>query len=329
MPLGQGLFGGATPYPVSPQMQPGLMQDAWRQFGVQLLANAQNPNVGQGLAAALASGRQAYAGGAQEAYQVGRQEKQDKQYQQFRDAQIQAAEALAEQRRQDAETARRQAEEDAETRARTGEEIRQILEGMTPDERAAFQRARLLGEQGLPAALVTELSGLPEEQAPANWRAVPGVPGMVFNPADPTQTMRVATPPAKAAEPEEPGGLSETTRRQFAMAEYKAALEQHEALWEATKQSPAYRDLAGTTTMAPPPPPELDPFLAKYGLSPAGAEAPTEAGPDQQVAQVLSSLPPELASRPGLAEQVAKDLAGGATPEQILEQIQAVLAGGQ
>lgn len=71
-----GLFGGQSPYPVSPQMRQGLLGDAGRSAGIALLANAMNPNIGQGLAAALAAGRQTYQGGAQEAYQVGRQEEQ-------------------------------------------------------------------------------------------------------------------------------------------------------------------------------------------------------------------------------------------------------------
>lgn len=76
MPIGQGLFGG-TPYPVSPAAQPGLMQDAWRQFGLSgLMSLARGEPVGGGLAQALAAGRQAYAGGAEQAYQVGRQEEQ-------------------------------------------------------------------------------------------------------------------------------------------------------------------------------------------------------------------------------------------------------------
>lgn len=90
-----GLFGGASPYPVDPQMQQGLLGNAGRQAGIALLANAMNPNIGQGLAAALAAGQQAYQGGAQQAYQVGRQEEQDEAMRQYREAQTTRWKALA------------------------------------------------------------------------------------------------------------------------------------------------------------------------------------------------------------------------------------------
>lgn len=204
-----GLFGGQSPYPVDPQVQQGLLGDAGRSAGIALLANAMNPNIGQGLAAALAAGRQTYQGGAQEAYQVGRRQEQDKQFQQFREAQIQAQEALAEQRRQDAERERKESEAEAERIAGLGEQIQAMMEKMTPEERASFQRARLLGQLDLPADVVSSLSALPEDADPASWRPVPGMPGLVFNPEDPSQTLRIATPPAKPEEAPDEDNMAE------------------------------------------------------------------------------------------------------------------------
>lgn len=332
MPIGQGLFGGATPYPISPSAQPGLMQDAWRQFGLQLLANAQNQNVGQGLAAALASGRQAYAGGAEQAYQVGREQKQDKQYQQYREAQIQASEALAEQREQDADTARKQAEQAATQNA----EIITAIQGAGHLDPLQKQVAIAKVRRG--EAIPADWFAPQDEGEDASDWVYDSVRGQIVNKV----TGEAKTPagigprqfkPDRPAKEEE-GGISESTRRQLAMAEWKAAAEAQKAAFEAFKETPTYTELSGTTTMAAPPAPDLAPFLAKYGLDTGGGgesrATPTdEVGPDQQVAQVLASLPPELASRPGLAEQVAKDLAGGATPEELIERMQALLAGRQ
>lgn len=347
MPIVQGLFGGGTPYPVSPAVQPGLMQDAWRQFGVQLLANAQNPDIGQGLAAALAAGQQAYSGGAEQAYQVGRQQQQDKQYQEFRRAQIQAAEALAEQRRQDAETKRRRAEEAAEAQAQTGEQIREMLEKMTPEERAAFQRARLLGEQGLPAALVTELSGLPEEPAPANWRAVPGVPGMVFNPSDPTQTMRVATPPAKPGREPEADPMLEiaagieslslppedkavlrsaaqvTQGNASQMGQLLRELREEQAKEERARKLMQKQELDKQGLFA-----RIGEIVSSViGGGEEGAEQVPEVGAPQTAEDVVSLLPEGIRSIPGLQEQVQRDLDSGKSPEQIISEIQAAAGG--
>lgn len=319
-----GLFGGQSPYPVSPQMRQGLLGDAGRSAGIALLANAMNPNIGQGLAAALAAGRQAYQGGAEQAYRVGRQEEQDRAYREHQQARAEAAKALAESRRAEAQAGA----EEAEAQAERVDEALAALRERDPDAAQRMDIAiKLFGIGGLPASMAALLEPPePEPDMTPYQREQVRLAEERLNLQRQRAGQRTGEP-----EPTEPGGLSETTRRQLAMAEYNAALEQHEALWEATKKSPAYRDLEGTTTMAPPPPPDLAPFLDKYGLSPerAAPEASPEAGTDQQVAWVLSSLPPELANRPGLAEQVAKDLAGGATPEQILEQIQAVLAGGQ
>lgn len=76
----EGLFGNvflpSTASGLPADTRRGLMQDAWRQFGMAGLANVLNPNPAQGLAAALAAGQQAGQAGAYDAIALQRQQEQ-------------------------------------------------------------------------------------------------------------------------------------------------------------------------------------------------------------------------------------------------------------
>lgn len=149
-----GLFGGQSPYPVSPQVRQGLLGDAGRAAGIALMSQAMNPNIGQGLAAALAAGQQAYQGGAQEAYQVGRQEEQDRAFQEYRQAQAEAARALAESRRTEAQAGA----EEAEAQAERVEQALADLRERDPDAAQRLDTAiKLFGIDGLPASMASLL----------------------------------------------------------------------------------------------------------------------------------------------------------------------------
>lgn len=327
--LGGGLFGGGVPYPVTPDMQQGLMRDAWRAFGVGLLGQSMNANIPQGLAQALAAGRQAYAGGAEQAYQVGRQGEQDEFMREARQAQIESARSLAEERRRKPEEEARKAEE----MARNREEALAAIENLpVSDQQKAAMRFRVQFGMGDP----TESMLLPQEEKAPPGMQYRSAAGTVYqiDPVTGQASVVPGMPGPKAAGGAPPdAGMSESTRRQLAMAEWKAAADAQVEAFEAYKRTPTYRDLAATTAMGPPPAPDLAPFLAKYGLS-VGAAGPDQAepagtAPAASPDRVLSALPPEVAATPGLREQVERDLAGGSTPGQILEQIQAVLGGGR
>lgn len=168
-----GLFGGASPYPVDPQMQQGLLGDAGRAAGIALLSQAMNPNIGQGLAAALAAGRQTYQGGAQEAYQVGRQEEQDRAYREYQQSRAEAAQALSESRRAEAQAGAEEAEAQAE---RVDQAIAALRE-RDPDAAQRLDTAiKLFGIDNLPASMASLLEP-PEPEKPKEpiLRSVPGV----------------------------------------------------------------------------------------------------------------------------------------------------------
>lgn len=211
MPIGQGLFGGGVPYPVSPAAQPGLMQDAWRNFGLAgLMSLAQGDPVAGGLAQALAAGRQAYAGGAERAYTVGREQEQDKQYQEYRQAQIQAAEALAEQRRQDAERERREAAKEVESSQEQAERVAGVLselEQTDPARARGIRQVIALSGGKIPASVLGELMPQePEAQEPI-LRTVPGVGLVSVDPEtmEPTTLVRQQYKPERGREKGEPG----------------------------------------------------------------------------------------------------------------------------
>lgn len=156
-----GLFGGASPHPVDPQMQQGLLGDAGRAAGIALLSQAMNPNIGQGLAAALAAGQQTYQGGAREAYQVGRQEEQDRAYREYQQSRAEAARALAESRRAEAQAGA----EEAEAQAERVEQALADLRERDPDAAQRLDTAiKLFGIDGLPASMASLLE--PPEPEP-------------------------------------------------------------------------------------------------------------------------------------------------------------------
>lgn len=310
MPAGQGLFGGATPYPVSPQVQQGLMGDAWRQFGVALMSQAQNPNLTQGLAGALQAGRQAYAGGAEQAYQVGREQEQDKQYQEYRQAQIQASEALAEQRRQDAERERREAGEAAESAQQQADRVAGVLaelERSDPERARGLRQIIALSGGKIPAAVLGEL--LPQEEA-----AMTPYQQEQVRLAEERLNLqrRRADRPAEAAD--EPGGLSPTKIAQM-LASNMAMLDRR------ARENPTY-DRAGNPIV---PPPHviraqaeelLRQQIAAVGRATGAPQAPV-ANPESVFE--AAGVPPE-ARTPEAIKWVREQLATR-TPEEIIEEL--------
>lgn len=96
------LFLPSTAAGLPPEVQQGLINDATRRAGLEMLARAQDPNIGRSLASFVGIGRDVAQQGA---YDYLNQQQRQQQI----DAQVDAQEALAEQRRERARIEREQA----------------------------------------------------------------------------------------------------------------------------------------------------------------------------------------------------------------------------
>lgn len=284
--IGGGLFGG-SPYPVDPSMQPGLMQDAWRQFGLQLLSQAQNQNVGQGLASALAAGRQAYAGGAEQAYQVGREQDRDQLNREVLESRSETYRARADTERQEAQA---------------------MVEEMASDERGVETMRSQLVEAGFPNAALwgrKQVEGAfkkliderfeqrsPEQQEPI-LRSVPGV-GLVS--VDP-ETLEPTTLVQQRYKPDRPAGGGEPEGPDRAAILKRIQQLVSDGLSPEQARGVVVQELAAAqAALSPPPAPAPD--------APAAARATT-------VDPVMTAAIAAQGGQPGLAAGVPPD-----SPEQ-------------
>lgn len=138
------LFGGQHLAGLDPSTQRGLISDSARAAGLQLLMQAQNPNLTEALGSAVAAGRETAVGGADYARQVSRQEALDQQRQEQLELQRESTEALIDQRRQKAELERRQATQKVNALKRNEVGVQQLRQELV---QAGFKEAAMWNKE--------------------------------------------------------------------------------------------------------------------------------------------------------------------------------------